>query len=221
MINALRKRKIPAPLSDVKSRTELLAELFNDTFSEMKLTRVAAQMPEESIPIEIPEMGDLLIQLAILTNLDADELDEFKADISKMRISEQAAFVREVIEQEAVRAARRDEKTVEEILEEVAAQATRQLEGVEEPPAPQILDVEPEVAGEVEEPIIGKPGEAEEAAEPVMEDRLSTFEIEDIKMELISRGVPAHEIDTILDQVKDLPRELVDELIESVDRNGE
>ncbi|MFX1261580.1 MAG: hypothetical protein ACFFAZ_05800 [Promethearchaeota archaeon] len=219
-IKAISKGKIPAPLSDVRSRTEILAALFNDTYSQMKLTRVAAQMPEESVSIEIPEMGDLLIQLAILTNLDADELDEFKTDIAKMKISEQAAFVREVIEQEAVRAARREGKTVEEILEGVAAQAARQLEGVEEEiPAPQILAVEPEVAEEVEAPIVSEPEEVEEVTEVTMEDRLSTFEIEDIKMELVRRGVPAHEIDTIIEQVKDLPRELVDELIESVDRN--
>ncbi|MFX1272157.1 MAG: hypothetical protein ACFFAX_10750, partial [Promethearchaeota archaeon] len=219
-IKKLRKGKMPEPIADVKSRRELIAGLFNSTFSELKLTRVASQMPEESVPIEIPEMGDLLIQLAILTNLDADELDEFKADISKMKISEQAAFVREVIEQEAVRAARREGKTVEEILNQVAAQAARQLEGVEEEiPAPQILDVKPEVAEEVEEPIVGEPEEAEEMIEVIMDDRLSTFEIEDIKIELVRRGVPAHEIDTIIEQVKDLPRELVDELIKSVDRN--
>ncbi|MFW9889808.1 MAG: hypothetical protein ACFFER_16590, partial [Candidatus Thorarchaeota archaeon] len=218
-IKAIRKGRIPAPIDDVKSRTELLAELYNDTYSEMKLTRTPAQMPEESVEIEIPEMGDLLIQLAILTNLNAKELDEFKADISKMRISEQATFVREVIEQEAVRAARREGKPVEEVLEELAAQAARQLEGVEEEvPAPQILDVEPEMVEEVEAPIVMKPDEAEVEAEVEMEDRLSTFEIEDIKMELMSRGVPAHEIDVIVTQVKDLPRELVDDLIESIDR---
>jgi hypothetical protein len=219
-IKTINKGKIPAPLSDVRSRTEILAELFNDTYSEIKLTREATQMPEESVAIEIPEMGDLLIQLAIMTNLDADELDEFKADIQKMKISEQATFVREVIEQEAVRAARRDGKKVEEILEEVAAQAARQLEGVEEEvPAPQVLDVEPEESEEVAEPIIGKPEEPGEMIEVIMDDRLSTFEIEDIKLELVRRGVPAHEIDTIIEQVKDLPRELVDELIESVGRN--
>ncbi|MHA2386850.1 MAG: hypothetical protein ACXAEE_11635, partial [Candidatus Thorarchaeota archaeon] len=122
----------------------------------------------------------------------------------------------EVIEQEAVRAARRDGKTVEQVLEDIAAQAARQVEGVEEPPAPQILDVEPEVVEEVEA-IIGEPDEVEEVVEIIMDDRLSAFEIEDLKIELIRRGVEPHEIDTILAQVKDLPRELVDELIKSVD----
>ncbi|MHA2355818.1 MAG: hypothetical protein ACXADC_11625 [Candidatus Thorarchaeota archaeon] len=216
-IKAIRKHKLPDPILDVKTRQGLIADLYNDTFVEMKLTRSASQMPEESIPIEIPEMGDLLIQLAILTNLDADELDEFKADISKMKISEQATFVREVIEQEAVRAARRDKKTVEQVLEEVAAQAARQVEGLEKeapPPAPIIHEELPEE--EEEEVIVGKPEEEEAPVEPEMEDRLSTFEVEDIKKEMLQRGIPSHEIDTIIKQVKDLPRELVDELIKSV-----
>ncbi|MHA2193909.1 MAG: hypothetical protein ACXAAR_10845, partial [Candidatus Thorarchaeota archaeon] len=59
LIKSIRKGKIPSPVVEAKSRQELVADLFNDTFSEMKVTRVASQMPEESIPIEVPEMGDL------------------------------------------------------------------------------------------------------------------------------------------------------------------
>ncbi|MHA2303726.1 MAG: hypothetical protein ACXACD_22550, partial [Candidatus Thorarchaeota archaeon] len=104
-LKTLRKGKIPKPIGDVKSRQQLTAELFNDTYEEMKITRTAAEMPEDAIPIEVPEMGELLTQLAILTNLSAEELDEFQADIVKMKMSEQAAFVKEVIMQEAIRAA--------------------------------------------------------------------------------------------------------------------
>ena len=103
-----------------------------------------------------------------------------------------------------------------------AAQAARQVEGLEEeppPPAP-IIHEEPEVELE-EELIVGDPDEAEKPVEPEMEDRLSAFEVEDIKSELMRRGVPSHEIDTILHQVKDLPRELVDELIKSVGKEEE
>ncbi|MHA2027730.1 MAG: hypothetical protein ACW98U_17690, partial [Candidatus Thorarchaeota archaeon] len=115
-IKKLRSGKIPKPIGDVKSRQELVADLFNDTYVEMKITRSAEEMPEDAIPIEVPEMGELLMQLAILTNLSAEELDEFQADIVKMKPSEQAAFVKEVIMQEAIRAARRDKKTVDEII---------------------------------------------------------------------------------------------------------
>jgi hypothetical protein len=63
-VKALRKGKIPKPVDDVKGRSELIAELFNDTFSDLAITRVPAQMPEESVLVDIPEMGELLIQLA-------------------------------------------------------------------------------------------------------------------------------------------------------------
>jgi len=120
-IKALKKGKMPKPIVDSKSRQQLVAELFNDTFQKLEITRKAIDMPESGVPIKVPEIGELLIQLSILTRLSPQELDEFNADISKMKMSEQAAFVKEVINQEAIRAARAKGKTVEEILEEVAA----------------------------------------------------------------------------------------------------
>ncbi|MFX1485451.1 MAG: hypothetical protein ACFFCP_19935, partial [Promethearchaeota archaeon] len=111
-IKKINKGKIPKPVSDAKSRQELLADLFNDTFEDVEITRTPDQLPEESVSVEVPELGELLIQLSILTNLNQQELDEFKADIAKMKLSEQAAFVKEVIMQEAIRAARREGKSV-------------------------------------------------------------------------------------------------------------
>jgi len=52
-------------------------------------------------------------------------------------------------------------------------------------------------------------------------DRLSPFEIEELKKNLESRGVPLHEIDTILKQARQLPRDLVEELIESLEKKRE
>jgi hypothetical protein len=177
-------------------------------------------MPADSIPIEVPEMGELLIQLSILTNLSPEELDEFKADIAKMRISEQAAFVKEVIMQEAIRAARRDGKTVEEVIEEIEAQASRRLGDGEEVIIPDVEVVEHE------EPVILRPDEIESGEPDVKDapaedmsfssDYLSPFEIEELQAELVRRGVPPEEIDVILEQAKTLPRDLVEELIRSV-----
>ncbi|MFX1484476.1 MAG: hypothetical protein ACFFCP_14955, partial [Promethearchaeota archaeon] len=139
-IKTLRKGKIPKPVTDVKSRPQLVAELFNDTYEKLKITRTAAQMPEEAIPIEVPEMGELLMQLAILTNLSAPELEDFKADIVKMKMSEQAAFVKEVIMQEAIRAARREGKTIEEILKDLEGEARRRLGAGEEVELPEVTE---------------------------------------------------------------------------------
>jgi hypothetical protein len=220
-IKTIRKGKIPAAIKDVSSRQELVTDLFNDTFEELGIKRAAYQMPEESVEIEVPEMGELLMQLAILTNLSAEELDEFKADIAKMRVSEQATFVKEVIDQEAVRAARREGKSTEEIIEEVSAQARRRLSDLEEPiervPAPIVRPAEePPVDLErmidTDEPTVEEPAPAEEE----IPERLSAFELDELKAELIRRGVPTHEIDVIIEQAKKLPREMVEELIKSV-----
>ncbi|NHJ13355.1 MAG: hypothetical protein EAX95_06740 [Candidatus Thorarchaeota archaeon] len=224
-IKELRKGKIPKPITEAKTRQQLLAGLFNDTFAPLDIKRKPEQMPIDSVPIDVPEMGELLIQLAILTNLNADELDEFKADIAKMRISEQAAFVKEVIMQEALRAARREGKTVDEIMENLQAEANRKLGEGEEDAIPSR-----EEAVE-EESVILRRGEVKEEAPPgkkvpsedvsFTSDYLSAYEIEELQSELIRRGVPSHEIDTILEQAKKLPRDLVEELIRSVGKDKE
>jgi hypothetical protein len=226
-LKTLRKGKIPKPIGDVKSRQQLTAELFNDTYEEMKITRTAAEMPEDAIPIEVPEMGELLTQLAILTNLSAEELDEFQADIVKMKMSEQAAFVKEVIMQEAIRAARHDGRTVEETLAAVEQEAHRRLGGEEDVEAVEVVDAEPEetVFLEEEKKVTVTPDEEvtpveEDEFEEVTEvtsEKMSLHEIEELRRELERKGVPPHEIITIIEQAKELPRELVEELVKSLE----
>ncbi|MFW9956423.1 MAG: hypothetical protein ACFFCT_00010 [Candidatus Odinarchaeota archaeon] len=221
-IKALKRGKIPKPISDTKSRQELIAELFNDTYQKLAITRAASDMPEASIPIEVPEIRELLIQLSILTHLSPDEFDEFNADISKMKMSEQAAFVKEVIMQEALRAARARGKTVEEILEEVATQASSRLSTSEEvetiTPSPDetarepTLLIEDEVEFEEPEPTAEIPSVEDEGPT----EKLSQFELEELKAELVKRGVPNHEIHMIMEQARNLSRELVEELIKSL-----
>ncbi|MGY5858003.1 MAG: hypothetical protein RTU63_01440 [Candidatus Thorarchaeota archaeon] len=233
MIKALRKGKVPKPVTEAASRQDLVAELFNDTYAKLDITRTPDQMPEESIPVDVPELGELLIQLAILTNLDQQELDDFKADIAKMKISEQAAFVKEVIVQEAIRAARRDHKTVEEILEEVQTQAASRLAGEGEGVVEDVKDgvvpeeVEPEVdtvilPDKADTPDTDDTDDIETSDTEVVgdhSDKLSSFEIDELKKDLENRGVPAHEIDVILNQARELPRDLVEELIRSLGRD--
>jgi hypothetical protein len=230
-IKSIRKGKVPKPVADVRGRQELLAGLFNDTFSELGMVRTFDQMPEESVPVEVPELGELLIQLAILTNLNAQELDDFKADITKMKMSEQAAFVKEVIMQEAIRAARRENKAVEQIIEEVRTQSSKRVAGATEAALAEeeAEEVEPEVERVIlptaTPSVTPKPRIDFEEPEPVEEeefeissDRLSPFEIDELKKDLQAKGVPLYEIDTIVKQVRDLPRELVEELLKSLEK---
>ena len=130
--------------------------------------------------------------------------------------------MKEVITQEAIRAARRDGVTVDDILERIQAEARARLSGEEgelpvdivtEPDADAVVLVEEETEPEVEEKVTPKDFEEEPS-----EDRLSPYEIEELRKDLESRGVPPHEIDTIIDQAKVLPRELVDELVKSLEK---
>jgi hypothetical protein len=230
-IKALRKGKMPKPIDEAKTRQELVAELYNDTNKDLEITRDASMMPLESIPVEVPEMGEILIQLSILTHLSPEELDEFKADISKMKMSEQAAFVKEVIHQEAIRAARRDGKTIEQVLEDVSAEASARLRGAEETaiiseeirPEERIFltedetGVTPDTVDKTEEEKVDIAREIR-TEEPVsITEKLSDYEIEELRKDLQAKGVEPHEIDTIIEQARELPRDLVDELIKSLD----
>ncbi|MFW9958867.1 MAG: hypothetical protein ACFFCT_12425, partial [Candidatus Odinarchaeota archaeon] len=231
-IKTIRKGKVPKPISDTKSRQQLIVNLFNDTFEKVGIVRTADQMPIESVPVQVPELGELLIQLAILTNLNTQELDDFKADISKMKMSEQAAFVKEVIMQEAIRAARRDHKNLELVLAEVQADAARRVAGRVEEAVEEEEEVEPEVERVIlpteKEPIklrpqvrFEEPKTPKEEEPEIPSDRLSPFEIQELKKNLESRNIPPHEIDTILKQARQLPRDLVEELIRSLEKKGE
>ncbi len=228
-IKSLSKGKVPKPIEEAKDRQELVTDLFNDTYEKVEITRRPDELPAEAVDVEVPEMGELLVQLSILTNLSSQELDEFKADISKMKLSEQAAFVKEVIYQEAIRAARREDTTVEEIVEKVRNDAKRQISGeeIERISAPEeavpdrvLLSEEDEIEEPTEFEVEGPDDVLEEdisgAKEILPDDRLSPFELEELKKDLEKRGVPAHEIDTIIDQAKNLPRELVEELVRSL-----
>ncbi|MFX1439782.1 MAG: hypothetical protein ACFFFD_05990 [Promethearchaeota archaeon] len=229
MISALGKGKVPKPVDDVLSRREMVANLFNDTMKDLEITTSPESVPEFSIIVDVPEMGELLIQLAILTRLSAEELEDFRRDISKMRVSEQAAFVKEVIYQEALRVARLEHRRYEEVLEDVVSQARQRLVGEDIIAVSEIdtsaADAEPlvltedkakiefdEIRTKVEEPTEARKDEAPSDVREYMH----AYEIEELRSQLEARGLPREEISVIIEQVRTLPRELVDDLIKSL-----
>jgi hypothetical protein len=216
MVKDLGKGKIPKPPEETRSRQQIIAELFNEITADLGISRTAGQMPEVSIPMEVPEIEGLLMQLSILTRLTPDELEDFKFDLTKMKLSEQVNFVKEVINQEAIKRARSERKTMEMVLEETAAQARSLLAG-EEPVAVSAPEA-PEEIVEPEEPVeteIAAP-EPIQVEEDIVIDILSDDEIEEIRKKLVKAGIGKSELKTIIDQVRELPRDLVDELLKSV-----
>ena len=53
--------------------------------------------------------------------------------------------------------------------------------------------------------------------ETEFEDRLSDFEIEDLRKQLKERGLPSKEIESIVEQARNLPSALIDDLLKSID----
>jgi hypothetical protein len=204
-IRTLRKGKIPKPAKDVESRAALVTGIFNELYASTGIKRRVTDIPSESVTVEVPEIEELIVDLSILTGMTQEELDDFKFEISKMKMSQQTSFVREVIAQELTRIATLQGKSIEQVLEEVISERKKRL-GREVTPT----KVEDYI------PVEKEPAETEIAEEGVVyEDRLREFELEEMAAELTKRGIPKHEIESFIAQSRELPKDVVEMLLQS------
>jgi hypothetical protein len=223
MVRKISKGKIPEIPHNVQSRQEIIADLFNDIAGPIGITKTASSMPSEAIATDVPEIEELLVQLSILSKLTPEELDDFKLDVSKMKLSEQVAFVKEVINQEAIKQGRIERKPMELILEETAAQARAVLAGEEIDQVLERKPVEERVKAEEVEKPDEPPPEPIEYEDVDSTDILSEDELKDIRQRLVDVGIKGTELETIMDQTRELPRELAEELLKSIlgERGGD
>ena len=216
MVKTISKGKIPKPPDNIPSKQEIVADLFNEIAGPIGITKAASSMPSEAIATDVPEIEELLVQLSILSKLTSDELEDFKLDVSKMKLSEQVNFVKEVINQEAIKQGKIERKPMELILEETAAKARAVLAGevIEEVTEPEPVEesVEAERVEELEE-AVPEPLDFDEVDST---DRLSEYELEEIRQRLMNAGIKRTELETIMDQTRELPRELAEELLKSI-----
>ncbi|MFW9974496.1 MAG: hypothetical protein ACFFDQ_04490 [Candidatus Thorarchaeota archaeon] len=204
-IRQVQRGKIPKPAKGVQKRNAIAAEIFNELYEPIGLKRKASQMPIEPIIIEVPEIDELIIDLSILTSMTQQEVNDFKSEISKMKMSQQTTFVREVIHQEVIRVAGVQNKPIEQVMEEVVAERRRRISGF----APEVP--RPEVYEEIEEAEVYE--EEEEGID--FENRMREFELEEMSEELDKRGIPKHEIESFIAQARELPKDVVDLLLQS------
>ncbi|MFW9810237.1 MAG: hypothetical protein ACFFE6_12745 [Candidatus Thorarchaeota archaeon] len=220
MVKAISKGKIPEPPDNVPSRQEIVADLFNDIAGSFGITKTASMMPSEAITTDVPEIEELLVQLSILSKLTADELEDFKLDVSKMKLSEQVNFVKEVINQEAIKQGRIERKPMETVLEETAAKARAILSGeeIEQVAEPELIEAEytPEEFEEPEEAVL----EAGEFEEVISSEMLSDDELREIRQQLVKAGIKGSELETIMEQTRELPKDLAEELLKSILKKG-
>jgi hypothetical protein len=71
----------------------------------MKLQKPLEDVAPEPIVTTIPEVNDLLEELASITGLGEEEIEAFRADLARMKASERPGFLKEVIDQERARRA--------------------------------------------------------------------------------------------------------------------
>jgi hypothetical protein len=203
-IRRIRRGRVPKPAKSVKTRQALVADIFNEIHEPLGIKRKIASMPPEPIVVEVPEIEELIVDLAILTEMSQEELDDFRLEISKMKMSQQTSFVREVIAQELVRVATVQGKSVQQVLEEVVAERRRRIGGEA-------------LLAKAEDYVPAEEAEAAETTEeePIFEDRLREVELEEMASELEKRGIPKHEIESFVMQAKDLPKDIVEMLLQS------
>ncbi len=105
LVKALEKGKIPA-LIPAPSRHEILLSMINSLLAPLDISKSPEDVIEYPISIKVPELSALLDELASITGLSEEDIEEFKEDLYKMRASERIGFVKEVIEQERARRAK-------------------------------------------------------------------------------------------------------------------
>ncbi|MFW9806264.1 MAG: hypothetical protein ACFFFK_05995, partial [Candidatus Thorarchaeota archaeon] len=104
MMRSLRKGRIPRPPS-APSRLDITREIVNEEAKSMKLVKTPSEIVEYPIETTVPEVNDLLEELASITGLGAVEIEAFRADLARMKASERPGFLKEVIDQEKARRA--------------------------------------------------------------------------------------------------------------------
>ena len=104
MIRALRKGRIPKPPS-APSRQAMAMVIVNEEIAPMRLQKPREDIAPEPIVTTVPEVNELLEELASITGLGAAEIEAFRADLSRMKASERPGFLKEVIDQEKARRA--------------------------------------------------------------------------------------------------------------------
>ncbi len=202
-VRQLRRSRMPKPAKGMRTRQELVTEIFNEIYESLGVKRKDTQIPPVPIIIEVPEIDELVIDLSILTGMTQQELDDFRFEISKMKMSQQTSFVREVIGQEALRVAGVQNKSVEQVMQEVVAERRRRLGVAPDEAKPEIYDTTVEEDEKEEEGID-------------FEHQLREIELEEMAHQLEKRGIPTHEIESFVTQARSLPKDVVEMLLQSL-----
>ncbi|MHA1929530.1 MAG: hypothetical protein ACTSV2_13220, partial [Candidatus Thorarchaeota archaeon] len=104
MIGLLSKGKIPSP-APVRTRRQMMLEWMNEELAAVGIVKQLDDISASPLEVEALDVDALLSELAIVIGLTLDDITILKRDLDKMRPSERAGFINEVLRQERARRA--------------------------------------------------------------------------------------------------------------------
>jgi len=104
MIRTLGAGRVPKP-PKVSTRQALALAIVNEDLESVKIQKPLEDIAPEPIITSVPEVNELLEELATITGLGEAEIEAFRADLARMKASERPGFLKEVIDQERARRA--------------------------------------------------------------------------------------------------------------------
>ncbi|MCK5264602.1 MAG: hypothetical protein KAR03_03260, partial [Candidatus Thorarchaeota archaeon] len=104
MIRALGAGRVPKP-PKVSTRQALALAIVNEDLESVKIQKPLEDIAPEPIITSVPEVNELLEELALITGLGEAEIEAFRTDLARMKASERPGFLKEVIDQERARRA--------------------------------------------------------------------------------------------------------------------
>ncbi|OLS30757.1 MAG: hypothetical protein ThorAB25_07690 [Candidatus Thorarchaeota archaeon AB_25] len=105
MISALSKGRIPKP-ANVPVRREMLLAIMNEDLSPVGIQKTIDDIAMSTVDVTAMDVEELLDELATVVGLTPTDIDTLRQDLDKMRPSERAGFINEVLKQERSRRAR-------------------------------------------------------------------------------------------------------------------
>lgn len=117
MIASLSKGRIPKP-ADVLDRREMLLGMMNEDLHAVGIKKKAEDIALSTVDVTVMNVEELLEDLAVVVGLTPTDIDVLRQDLDKMRPSERAGFISEVLKQERARRAK-ELAEVERLEEEV------------------------------------------------------------------------------------------------------
>ncbi|MBD3405206.1 MAG: hypothetical protein GF411_03605 [Candidatus Lokiarchaeota archaeon] len=208
MISNVSKGKVPKPYP-AQSRKDLTVAILREEFAATKIEPDPDKVHSPPIQIDVPELNELLDRLTEITGLGESDLEAFKSDLARMKVSERIGFLKEVITQEE---ARRAEAIAEaETKPVVEAEISESPEvDVTETTKPEKVEAKPEV----ETPVTPESKTTPSVGPKTLGEQPEV--LEEFRKKLMQKGIAKEEIEIILEQAHDLSKADMEALLKSL-----